>query len=252
MNPFVVDVAQCLRFYSRLPIPPLPHESDPYAPPDFSRMARVVPVAGFLIGCIGATALAFARGAGFGTLTAATFAVAALALATGAFHEDGLADTADSFGGSDAERRLTIMRDSRIGSYGAMALILCVLARISLVSELLGHGVALACAALAAAAACSRTAGLWLSVSLAPARSSGVAFVVGKPDEQSFRTGVMVAAAVAALTILPTAGIAALVMALAAAAAVAAAAARIAERHVGGYTGDFSGATQQVRAPNPG
>jgi len=119
------DLLRCLRFYSRLPVPVLASEIDPYGPPDFATMPRVAPLAGAVIGCVGALMLLAAFALGFGAWLCAAFAVAVLTLATGAFHEDGLADAADGFGGgSTPERRLEIMKDSRIGAYGGAALIL--------------------------------------------------------------------------------------------------------------------------------
>src|SRR4051812_16406568 len=114
-----VDIAHCLRFYSRLPVPALPWEQNAHALPDFRRLVRVLPVAGLILGILPALALACACGLSLGPWLAAALAVTTATVTTGAFHEDGLADTADSFGGSTRERRLEIMRDSRIGSFGA-------------------------------------------------------------------------------------------------------------------------------------
>ena len=66
--------------------------------------------------------------------------VAAWALATGAIHLDGLADSADALGGGDRERRLAIMRDPQIGSFGVLALVLVVVLKIALVAAVLARG----------------------------------------------------------------------------------------------------------------
>ena len=108
-----------------------------------------------------------------GPWLAAMLAVAAMTLATGALHEDGLADTADSFGGATRERRLEIMRDSRIGSFGAAALFLALALRIGALAALVARAdAAAAVAAILIAASLSRTAGLMPLVFL-PAGPAG-------------------------------------------------------------------------------
>src|SRR3954452_18715477 len=89
-----VDLVQCLRFYSRLPVPALIWETDPHQLPDFRRMTPVVPLAGAIIGLGPALILAAALRLGLGPWLSAALSVAAITLVTGAFHEDGLADTA--------------------------------------------------------------------------------------------------------------------------------------------------------------
>ena len=88
------------------------------------------PAVGIVIGIIASTAW-FAGYAGWGPTIAALFAVTAAILATGAFHEDGLADSADGIGGAfEIEKKLSIMRDSRIGTYGSVALIVMIIAKV--------------------------------------------------------------------------------------------------------------------------
>jgi len=87
--------------------------------------AWALPVAGFIIGLIGALVYALAHRLGLPAWPAATLSVAATLFITGALHEDGLADTADGFGGGTTrEQKLDIMRDSRTGAYGVCALVL--------------------------------------------------------------------------------------------------------------------------------
>ncbi|MGL5362209.1 MAG: adenosylcobinamide-GDP ribazoletransferase, partial [Bosea sp. (in: a-proteobacteria)] len=127
--------AQCVRFYSRLPMPAMPGEGDPHAIPDFRIIPRVLPLAALLIVAPAALVLVAALALGLGELVAAAFAVTTLVLTTGAFHEDGLADSADGlFGGHTVERRLEIMKDSRVGTYGAVALGLSLLLRVALLA----------------------------------------------------------------------------------------------------------------------
>ncbi len=94
------------------------------------------PLVGLLIGAI--AAIAWSLGYyGWSPAIGAVFAVTASVLATGAFHEDGLADSADGMGGAfEIEKKLIIMRDSRIGTYGSVALILMILAKVSAIALL--------------------------------------------------------------------------------------------------------------------
>lgn len=245
---YLNDVAAALRFYSRLPVPLLPGESDLHGRPDFTRMARAVPVAGAIIGGIGALGAALAYLVGLPPLACGLVAVGLLALATGAFHEDGLADTADGFGGGvTVERKLEIMKDSRIGTYGTIALIVVVGLRAALVAEILTRdGAVTACAALVASGAVSRTAALWLGYVLAPARPEGAAFAAGRPSDATFRQAVVIGGAIALVLVGSTSGIIASIVALAAAALVAFVMARVSAAQIGGQTGDVAGATQQL------
>ena len=126
------DLLACLRFFTRLPLPALPFDQSPHAPPDMARIALMAPVAGAIIGAIAALALAIANLLGMPPLLGAALAIAALVIATGALHEDGLADVADGFGGGATRaRKLEIMRDSRVGAYGAAALALALILRVA-------------------------------------------------------------------------------------------------------------------------
>jgi len=244
----LTDTARCLRFYSRLPVPALPWEPDPHALPDFARMTRAVPLAGLVLGLLPALALAGALALGLGSWLAAALSVAAMTVTTGAFHEDGLADTADSFGGATRERRLAIMRDSLIGSFGASGLILVFALRIGALAEVAARtGTAGACAVILIAAALSRTAGLIPLVFLAPARLDGASYAVGQPTRETFWMAAALAAGLAVLlgvpAGLPPSGIA---LMLALAGLSGAALAGLAARHIGGQTGGIAGAAQQV------
>ncbi len=241
------DLVQALRFYSRLPLPALPWETDPHAVPDFQRLARVLPLAGIVLGIPSALAMGAALALGLGPWLAATLAVAVMTLTTGALHEDGLADTADSFGGATRERRLEIMRDSRIGSFGSAALFLALALRIGALAALAVRAEWPAVlAAIPIAAALSRTAGLALLTFLPPARREGASYSVGQPTRETF----WLAAGLAGLMTvvlgvpggLPASGLG-LMLALSALSGLAFM--RLAERHIGGQTGDMAGAAQQ-------
>ncbi|GJD63153.1 adenosylcobinamide-GDP ribazoletransferase [Methylobacterium frigidaeris] len=245
--PPLADLAACLRFYSRLPVPALPGEIDAHAAPDFRTVPRMLPLAGLVIGLAGAIALAASLALGLGPFLAATLALAFTTLVTGALHEDGLADVADGFGGgTTVARRLEIMRDSRIGAYGAAALVLSYALRIGALATLadrIGWRVAVA---FLMAAALSRTAALWPLCHLPPARPDGAAHAVGRPTGATHATAWALCLAVlvaAALIGLPWLGLclAGLLAFLAAWTLT-----RMAARLVGGQTGDVIGACQQL------
>jgi adenosylcobinamide-GDP ribazoletransferase len=245
----LIDLAQTVRFFSRLPVPQLPFESgDVHAAPAFPALVRVVPLAGLIIGILPGLVLMGALALDLGPFLAATLSVATLTLITGGLHEDGLADTADSFGGATRERRLAIMRDSRIGSFGASALILCFALRIGALAAIAPQTSAFAAMlAVMIAAALSRTASLMPLAFLSPARADGASHAVGLASREAFWFAAAVAAALALvigfLTELETAGTTAMT-ALAGLAGWGMT--RFAARHLGGHTGDIAGAAQQV------
>lgn len=244
----LVEVAQCIRFYSRLPVPPLPSESDPHAVPDFTRIPRALPIAGAVIGLVGFLAITLAMVLRLPTAAAAAVAVAALVLATGAFHEDGLADTADGFGGgSTVQRRLEIMSDSRVGTYGATAIGLSLILRVTLIAALadrVGAGAAgLAIVAVASASRVVALGPLWL---LPPAKPDGRSASVGRPSDTTMATAAALAAGIALLLLTPAFGLPRAGVSLIVAAASAWPILTLCRRLIGGQTGDVAGATQQV------
>ena len=237
------DWALCLRFYTRL------HWGDAQAVEmaGFAEALRALPLAGAAIGAIGALALALSRALGLSPLLAAALGVAALVLVTGGLHEDGLADVADSFGGdATRERKLEIMRDSRIGTYGALALGLSLLLRVFALAALAERSTALAAAAMIATGGVSRAAGLAPLLMLAPSRPGGLGAAMPLPSSRAL---VQAAALAALLSFAPASFGAASGQILGAGLAAVIAAilvARLADRQIGGYTGDVLGAAQQA------
>ena len=218
-------------FLTRLPIrleTPLPLAS---AVPGF-------PLAGALVGGIAAVALSVALWLGVPPLPAALLAVGASIVATGALHEDGLADSADGlFSGKPRERVLEIMRDSRIGTFGALALILSVGLRTGSLATLADGA-----AALVAVHALSRGWLPWLMWQDTPARSDGLAADAGKPEQANvfLAAGFGLAIAAVAIGILPA------LLAAAVSAGFALVVAALARKRLGGYTGDTLGAAQHA------
>ena len=161
------------------------------------------------------------------------------ALLTGGLHEDGLSDTADGlFGGWTRERRLEIMKDSRVGSYGVLALVLVTLARWSALGTLLAFG---GLWSLVAVGALSRVPMAMIMAGLPNARGAGLSHATGRPSPKGALIGAALAMAIAFLF----AGFAALVM-LAASLVTTALLVRSAKARIGGQTGDILGASQQL------
>lgn len=241
------DVAACLRFYSRLRIPALPGETGAHSLPDFRRLAPVVPVAGLVIGLLPAAVLVLAVWVQLSHPLSAILCVATAVVITGGFHEDGLADTADSFGASTPERRLEIMRDSRIGTFGAAALALSLAARVAVLAQLLALvGTAGTALAVVAWAATARTAALPMMVLLPSARVDGTAYAVGAPTRSSVGVAVVVSAVVVlAVGASTPVGVLPAAAGLAGSFAAGLAVTLLAGRHVGGHSGDMAGAAEQ-------
>jgi adenosylcobinamide-GDP ribazoletransferase len=246
---WAIATAICIRFYSRLPVPALPGETDPHAPPDFRTMPRALPFAALIIALPAALVLLGAGAAGLGGLLSAILAVTTLAVTTGALHEDGLADSADGlFGGRTPERRLEIMKDSRLGSYGALAMALALGLRVAALALILDRaGPLAATGAFMIAAVLSRLSGVRLLAMVAPARTDGAAAAVGRPSQQTawlgYVIGVVLALALAVASSPPLRGLA---LGLALTALNAILVGRLCRRLVGGQTGDIAGATQQL------
>jgi adenosylcobinamide-GDP ribazoletransferase len=155
----------------------------PNAPLDIDRIAWAAPVAGVAVGLVGALVLALAALLGLPLLLRAAFATAALVAATGALHEDGLADVADGFGGGATRaRKLEIMRDSSIGAYGAIAIALALILRVGALAAALDGGFWRAAFSLTLVAALSRAAALTPLALLPPARADGAGAAAGRLD----------------------------------------------------------------------
>ena len=238
----VSDVADALSFFTRLPLPAPP----PNGPLDFNRIAWAAPAAGAVVGAVGAVVLALTQVLGLPALVSAALATASLVAATGGLHEDGLADVADAFGGGQTrERKLDIMRDSRIGAYGAIALTLALILRVGALASMLSHGFWSAAGALIVVAAVSRAAALMPLALLNPARAEGVGAAAGRLEPASFAAACAAALILAvAIGLLTVDGGRAIDAALASAIGAAGMTA-LASRQIGGQTGDVAGAAQQ-------
>ncbi|MFB9148877.1 adenosylcobinamide-GDP ribazoletransferase [Roseovarius ramblicola] len=207
-----------------------------------ARAAWAWPVAGAVLGGLSALSGGAALMLGLPAPVAALLALGALVMLSGGLHEDGVADTADGlWGGWTQQRRLEIMRDSRVGSYGVIALVLVLGLRGVALALIFAAGALAGAAALVIAAMVSRAAMAGVMATLPHARADGLAQAQGHPP----RATVLLAMA---LTLAAAAGLggASGLAAVAAAALAALGVAWVAHTRIGGQTGDILGAAQQV------
>lgn len=228
-----------VEFLTRVPATP----AAAYSPARFRESVRHYPLVGLLIGGFAASVFAVCA-ALLPTSVAVLISTALTMLLTGAFHEDGLADTFDGIGGGvSAERSLEIMRDSRVGAYGAAALLMAVLIKVSALTSL---GVTPTVVALICAHGLSRWSSVLVIATSTYVRSEGT----GKPTAAGISPGALLFASMVALTSLALPFIhispAAAAGALAGTAAGHGVARLIFEKKIGGYTGDCLGAVQQI------
>ncbi|MEZ5616198.1 MAG: adenosylcobinamide-GDP ribazoletransferase [Rhodocyclaceae bacterium] len=253
-----------VRFFTRLPVPAWVGHSQEA----LDRAARYFPLVGILVGVLGGLTFLLAAFV-LPVSLALLFSMAATLLVTGAFHEDGLADAVDGFGGGWTKPQvLAIMKDSRIGSYGALAVALMLLAKFNALHELPDDWIA---PALVAAHAASRFCSTVLIYALdyvredapptppppppgggdggsqaAPAREiGGAVWAKSKPLAVRMGAGSLAVAALFGLAPLALLPWQAALAGLGLAALTAFLAARYFIKRIGGYTGDCLGATQQ-------
>ena len=232
------DWIDCLRlatsFLTRLPV---------RAPGGvaLARATNAFPLVGVIVGLVAGLAYLVAWWLSLGPWLAAIAAVAAAIALTGALHEDGLADVADGFGArGEREARLAAMRDSRIGAFGVIALVLALGARIGGLAEL--HGPLTVLVTLVAAGALSRAAVVVAMRYMPAARSDGLGAGAGTPDVEEMGTALAIAAVVTVAMLLPWGWLPALLFGGGAALVMA----WRARRAFGGQTGDVLGAIQQA------
>lgn len=226
------DIATAMALLTRAPIRA-----------DFSRGARAAwawSLVGIATGLIVAIVGSIAMALGLPPVLAALLALTAQIFFTGALHEDGLADVADGFwGGFDPARRLEIMKDSRIGAYGVIALVLSLLARAAALTTLLASAPLFA--TLIAVGVMSRAPMAVIMAILPPARATGLAHQTGRPSRETAALGAGLAIIIALVLLGPSALAPILVISLTTIGLAA-----IAKAKIGGHTGDVAGANQQL------
>ncbi|MEJ6403534.1 adenosylcobinamide-GDP ribazoletransferase [Yoonia sp. 2307UL14-13] len=230
------DIVAAIGLLSRLPVPV-----------DGERVAArgaaagwAYPLAGLVVGVMVAAVASLAVWMGVPGGVAAALALATSVIITGAMHEDGLADSADGlWGGWDRDRRLEIMKDSRIGVYGVSALMLSFLIRWLALAPFVTAG--LHWPVILTVAMVSRTGMVGVMALLQHARDDGLSRSVGRPSPATALIAILIAAVpavyfwnVGIIMIACVVALTTLVCAL------------IAKAKIGGQTGDILGATQQM------
>jgi adenosylcobinamide-GDP ribazoletransferase len=240
-----------LQFLTRVPVPAWLGRAG-WNPDWLNRCVRHFPLVGAAIGAAGA-AVALAALALWPPWVAAALSVGATLWLTAAFHEDGLADTADALlGAAPRDKALAIMKDSRIGTYGAAALTLALLLRVLLLAELLRSSPLLAAAVCVAAHAGGRAAAVALMTSLPYGGDEDHA--KAKPLARAVRVrdalvALLLGAALLTMPALVQPGPGQGLRVLAAASGLAVLVLllrRWLRRRLGGYTGDTLGACEQL------
>jgi adenosylcobinamide-GDP ribazoletransferase len=234
------DIRVALTFLTRIPVPAGTNSG---VQGSLAKAMWAFPLVGCVVGAAGGIIFVAVSALSLPGVVAAIAAVAAMIGVTGALHEDGLADMADGAGGATRPQKLEIMKDSRIGTYGVIALLVIILLKVALVSAYADQSGASAIISMfVVAGAASRAMIVASSYALRTARTGGLSSFAGRPSGAA----VFIALALAALigfSILPSYGaILGIVGALFGGIAVM----LIARRIFSGQTGDVLGATQQI------
>jgi adenosylcobinamide-GDP ribazoletransferase len=245
ISDYLDDIARATGFLSRLQMPARHFDGHDGS---LTRASGMFPAAGLIIGlCPGLLVLMLSMLNANAALTAIVALVCLIGV-TGALHEDGLADSADAFGARGGrEHMLEIMKDSRIGTYGVLVLIISFALRavsLTIILSVLGGWSTFLM--LLAVAAASRAAMVWHWNALPPARQNGVAASVGAPDDNA-RTVALVSGAILFIALVTlTSGLVPALLGLALLAAAASQWTSIVRAKLNGHTGDTIGATQQI------
>jgi adenosylcobinamide-GDP ribazoletransferase len=233
---WIDDISLAVGLLTRLP---MPHPVSA-TPESMARAQRAFPLVGAMIGLVIGVVDRCLLALGVPSLAAAALVLGASAALTGALHEDGLADVGDGFGGGrDRAAKLSIMRDSRLGTYGMIVLLVGFFVKASALASL---PLASIIPALIAAHALGRAVIPVLAANMPFARDDGLGKSAGRPDIASAITAVVIGVVVALSCLTGTQAVLALLVAIAGAAAIAV----LAWRQIGGVTGDVFGAAEQV------
>lgn len=225
------------QFLTRLPIPFDGH----WTMADLRDSVHLFPLVGALVGLMASLVYAAAVLINLPPILAALLAVSALTLITGGLHEDGLADVADGFGGGrTVDDKLRIMRDSRLGTFGGIALVLSLGARIGAIATL--AAIEMVVAGLIVSAALSRAAMPVAMLLMTQARTDGLAASAGRPKSSLTFLGLGIGVALAFLCLPPAAAAIALIGCVVGSGAYLG----LAKRQIGGISGDVLGGLQQV------
>ena len=231
------ELKASIAFCTQLPFA----RATPQAAKVLGKAAWAFPIAGLVVGLVGAVVYVLAHRLGLPPWPAAALSVTATLIVTGALHEDGLADAADGFGGGGTrQQKLDIMRDSRTGAFGVCAVVLSLLLRVgALASFADAHGVVWALLVSHGAARSTMPALMWL---VPPARGDGLSYEAGTPPGESVAAAAAIALIVLVFCLHPARGVIAFVVL----AATVTLMAWLSSRQIDGHTGDVLGALEQV------
>ncbi|MGF0538486.1 adenosylcobinamide-GDP ribazoletransferase [Agrobacterium sp. ES01] len=245
LSDYFDDTVRSIAFLSRIPVP---RSFFSGTGPSISGGVQTFPLAGALILAGPAILLWLLLAADAPVYLAAFLVLTLQTMITGALHEDGLSDAADGlFGGRDKDHALTIMKDSRVGSYGVIAMVLSFGLRASAIGAIATRIDPIEAAlCLPAVAALSRALMVWHWSAIGPAKTDGVAASQGEPTRDAVTAALIAAAIVAFALLWPSAGFAPMLFASAMAALACAAFTAFVRKCIGGHTGDTIGATQQI------
>ena len=225
------ELSAAVAFLTRLPVRA--------AEPNLARACWAFPIVGAMVGATGGLVLIGGLLLNLPPLAAALLALLTATAMTGALHEDGLADTADGLAGENPGRRLEIMRDSRIGAFGVLALVFSVGLRAAALVAIADAAAGFEALVLAAALSRGILPSLMYAVPLAS--TSGLAAMVGRPERGPTVVAALIAAGGAVALLGPGHGFGGLLIG----ALIAALIGLLAKRRLGGYNGDVLGAAQQ-------
>jgi adenosylcobinamide-GDP ribazoletransferase len=233
------EVRLCLGFLTRVPVFSVEYSGHS----SLASAAWAFPLVGVIVGFIGAVGLWLTDAFGLGAQLSAMLAIALMMILTGALHEDGLADTADGFGVTgDAEKRLSIMHDPRIGVFGMAALIVIFCGRWLALGDLMAISFWDGIVALIAASAISRGVLPFVMHTIPNARTEGLSFAAGRPEAQPAWIALAISATIGLLAF----GFGGTIFVLLVVGIVTYAISRTAQRLIGGQNGDVLGAIQQL------
>jgi len=233
------DILLTLTFFTRIPI----HSITKY---DRTLMQACwcFPLIGAGIGLVGGTFFYLLLAVQIPVPISAVITVSFLVVLTGALHEDGLADTADGLGGGDNKKsKIEKMRDSRIGSYGVLAILLVTLIKLNAIITLAtGKPFEVAILSIICAHSLSRFSIIIIPYFSIPASNEGLARYAGKPETRGLMGGFLLTSILIFILLPFDKAILSAVLAILVAGAVG----LLSNRQIKGYTGDILGAAQQV------
>lgn len=245
MDSYLQKLARSIGFLSRLPVPKSFFDTDNGS---LSETSGMFAIAGVIIALPIAAIAALLHEFGIDKMLVAVLVLAAQTFITGALHEDGLSDCVDGFWGArDKERILEIMRDSRLGAYGTLALIFSIILKFSALTAVMDHVSSVQLFILIIiTSGVSRGIMVWHWRALPPAREDGVAKHVGIPTSQALGENLIISGILLALTILVGYSILNIVFAIPITILSVYLFTRLVNKKINGHTGDTIGASQQI------